>query len=227
MAKRILFIVSSASHIGPKNRPTGNLLTETAAPFVIFKRQGYDVDIYSINGGEAPLDGMEAYETELNQTFLNGEGLIKMKNTKPIDELTSVDMYDAVFTPGGLAPMVDMVDNKKFNDIHRTMWESGKVVSAVCHGPVCLLNVKLSDGSWLIKGKNITAYTNAEEETYAWADVPFQLEDALREHGCNFTSVAPLEPYSITDGRLVTGQNPASALGVGVRVVTILESKKK
>ena len=68
------------------------------------------------------------------------------------------------------------------------------------------------------------AYSNAEEETYAWADVPFQLEDALRSHGANYTAVAPLEPYSITDGRLVTGQNPKSALGVAVRVVTILES---
>ena len=226
MAKKILFIVSSGTHIGPKNRKTGNLLTETAAPFVTFRRQGYDVDIYSINGGAAPLDGMEAYETELNQIFLNGEGLIKMNNTKPIEELKDVAPYDAVFTPGGLAPMVDMVDNKKMHEIHRTMWESGKIVSSVCHGPVCLLNVKLSDGSWLISGKNITAYTNAEEETYAWADVPFQLEDALRSHGCNFSNVAPLEPYSITDGRLVTGQNPASALGVGVRVVTLLESMK-
>lgn len=224
MSKKILFIVSSARHIGPKDRPTGNLLTETAAPFVTFNRQGYEVDIYSVSGGEAPLDGMEAYETELNQTFLNGEGLIKMKNTRSIDELQTVQGYDAVFTPGGLAPMVDLADNPKAHEIHRIMWESGKVVSAVCHGPVCLLNVKLSDGSWLIDGKNITAYTNAEEETYAWADVPFQLEDALRSHGCKFTNVAPLEPYSITDGRLVTGQNPKSALGVAVRVVTILES---
>jgi len=120
--------------------------------------------------------------------------------------------------------MVDMPENDVVHNIHKTMWESGKVVSAVCHGPVSLLNVKLSNGSWLIKGKNITAFSNDEEENYAKADVPFELETALRGHGCNFSFVEPWQPYSITDGRLVTGQNPASALGVGVRVVTILGS---
>jgi putative intracellular protease/amidase len=224
MKKNILFIVSSAKEIGPKKRPTGNFLTETAHPYVTFRRQGYDVDIYSIQGGEAPLDGMADKNNELNQIFLNGEGLAQLKVTKPITEIGNLDEYDAVFVPGGLAPMVDMPENEIVHDIIKTMWESGKVVSAVCHGPVSLLNVRLSNGSWLIKGKNITAFSNDEEENYAKADVPFELETALRGHGCNFSFGEPWQPYSITDGRLVTGQNPASALGVGVRVVTILES---
>ena len=224
MKKKILFIVSSAKQIGPKKRPTGNFLTETAHPYVTFRRQGYDVDIYSIKGGEAPLDGMADKNNELNQIFLNGEGLAQLKVTKPITEIGNLDEYDAVFVPGGLAPMVDMPENELVHHIIKTMWEGGKVVSAVCHGPASLLNVKLSNGSWLIKGKNITAFSNDEEENYAKADVPFELETALRGHGCNFSFVEPWQPYSITDGRLVTGQNPASALGVGVRVVTILES---
>ena len=224
MKKKILFVVSSANQIGPKKRPTGNFLTETAHPYVTFRRQGYDVDIYSIKGGEAPLDGMADKNNELNQIFLNGEGLAHLKVTKPITEIGNLDQYDAVFVPGGLAPMVDMPENERVHDIIKTMWESGKVVSAVCHGPVSLLNVKLGNGSWLIEGKNITAFSNDEEENYAKADVPFELETALRGHGCNFSFVEPWQPYSITDGRLVTGQNPASALGVVVRVVTILES---
>ena len=224
MKKKILFIVSSATHIGPKSRTTGNFLTETAHPYITFRNKGYDVDMYSIKGGEAPLDGWADKNNELNQIFLNGEGLIRLKATRPIDEIASVDGYDAVFVPGGLAPMADMPENKKVHGIIKTMWESGKVVSAVCHGPVSLLNVKLSDGSWLINGKNITSFSNAEEENYAKGDVPFMLETALREHGANHTSVEPWQPYSITDGRLVTGQNPASALGVGVRVVTIFEA---
>ena len=223
--KKILFIVSSATHIGPKNRATGNFLMETGHPYVIFKQHGYDVDIFSIKGGEAPLDGMNDKNNELCQVFLNGSGLTQMRTTRPITEVAYPEQYDAVFVPGGLAPMADMPENKRVHNIIKTMWESGKVVSAVCHGPVSLLNVKLNDGSWLIDGKNITSFSNAEEENYAKTDVPFELETALRKHGCNYSSVEPWQPYSITDGMLVTGQNPASALGVGIRVVTILESK--
>lgn len=226
MSKKILFLVSSADHIGPKNRTTGNFLTETAHPYVTFRSHGYEVDIYSIKGGEAPLDGWADKNNERNQIFINGEGAAAMKTTQPIADLGDVSKYDAVFVPGGLAPMVDMPDNQKVHEVIKTMWESGKVVSAVCHGPVSLLNVKLSDGSWLISGKNITAFSNAEEENYAKADVPFELETALRGHNCHFSSDEPWQPYSITDGRLVTGQNPASALGVAVRVVTLLEAKK-
>ncbi|MBS1665391.1 MAG: type 1 glutamine amidotransferase domain-containing protein [Bacteroidetes bacterium] len=194
MKKKILFLVSSSSHIGPNNRKTGNFLTETGHPYVTFKQRGYHIDIFSIKGGEAPLDGWADKNNELNQIFLNGTGMMQMKVTRPISEVSNLDQYDAVFVPGGLAPMADMPENEKVHEIIRTMWESGKIVSAVCHGPLSLLNVKLSDGSWLIDGKNITSFSNAEEENYAKAD-----------------------------GRLVTGQNPASALGVATRVVTLLE----
>lgn len=227
MPKKILFMMSSTTHIGPKNRKTGNFLTETAHPYVTFRNHGYTVDIFSIKGGEVPLDGMADYENELNQIFLNGEGLAQLKETKPVKDIKTVEGYDAVFVPGGLAPMADMPENDKVHEVIRTMWEKGNVVSAVCHGPVALLNVQLSDGSWLISGKNITAFSNKEEDNYAKDDVPFELETALREHGCKFSAAEPWKPYSITDGRLVTGQNPASALGVGVRVVTLLESPKK
>lgn len=224
--KKILFIVSSAAHIGPKNRTTGNFLMETGHPYVTFKQHGYDIDVFSIKGGEAPLDGWNDKNNELVQIFLNGTGAAQMKTTRPITEVSYPEQYDAVFVPGGLAPMADMPENRRVHAIIKMMWESGKVVSAVCHGPVSLLNVKLSDGSWLVDGKNITSFSNAEEENYAKADVPFELETALRSHGCNFSSVEPWQPYSITDGMLVTGQNPASALGVATRVVTILESKQ-
>ena len=227
MKKKILFVVSSANQIGPKKRPTGNFLTETAHPYVTFRRQGYDVDIYSIKGGEAPLDGMADKNNELNQIFLNGEGLAQLKVTKPITEIDNVDEYDAVFVPGGLAPMVDMPENELVHTIIKTMWEGGKVVSAVCHGPVSLLNVKLSNGSWLINGKNITAFSNDEEENYAKADVPFELETALRGHGCNFSFVEPWQPYSITDGRLVTGQNPASSGPAAKALIEMLNRRAK
>ena len=225
MKKRILIIASSANLIGPNNRSTGSFLTEIAHPYQTFIKQGYDVDIASVTGGEAPLDGMFEKDEEINTEFLNGEGLLKMKNSFAIDGVNVAD-YDAVFVPGGLAPMVDMPDNDTVHAAIASTYERGGVVGAVCHGPVSLLNVKLSDGSYLINGKNITSFSNAEEENYAKADVPFLLESALRERGANYTSVEVWQPYVITDGRLVTGQNPASAKGVAEHIIAVLEAAK-
>lgn len=224
MGKKILFMVSSANLIGPLNRKTGNLLTEVAHPYTAFRKQGYDVDIYSVRGGEAPIDMVEL-EDPVNIEFLAGDGPERFKNTGRIEEVM-IDNYDAVFVPGGLAPVVDMPDNATVQNIISTMWENGKVVSAVCHGPVSLINVKLSDGSWLVKGKNVTGFSAAEEDGYAKDDVPWELEDKLIEHGAIYSRVGPWEPHSVTDGRLVTGQNPASAQGVAEKVIAILEASE-
>ncbi|CAN5167812.1 type 1 glutamine amidotransferase domain-containing protein [soil metagenome] len=222
MKKKILFMVSSANLIGPKNRRTGSLLTEVAHPYETFKQQGYDIDIFSVKGGEAPIDMVEV-DDPMNVAFLNDEGLQKMKNTRPID-MVSVDEYEAVFVPGGLAPVVDMPDNPTVQQILSSMYDKGKVVSAVCHGPVSLINVKLNDGSYLVDGKKVTGFSIAEEENYAKEDVPFELEDALKNRGGIYSRVDPWQPYSIRDGRLVTGQNPASATGVAEKVISILEA---
>jgi putative intracellular protease/amidase len=222
MKKKILFVVSSADHIGPKNRKTGNLLTEVAHPYEAFKKRGYDIDVYSVKGGNAPIDMVEL-EDPVNQAFLKGDGPSRFKSTGKIEDV-SIDGYDAVFVPGGLAPVVDMPDNPTVQKILSGMYESGKVVSAVCHGPVSLINVKLKDGSYLVKGKKVTGFSIAEENGYAKEDVPFELEDALKKSGGDYSAVAPWQPHSITDGRLVTGQNPASAQGVAERVIAILEA---
>jgi putative intracellular protease/amidase len=224
MKKKILFVVSSASVIGPHNRATGSLLKEVANPYQTFTKQGYDIDIFSVNGGEAPIDMVEL-DDELNQAFLNSEGITRMKNTTSIEKV-SVEDYDAVFVPGGLAPVVDMPENPTVQRILSAMYEKGGVVSAVCHGPVALTNVKLSDGSYLIDGKDVTGFSIAEEENYAKEDVPFELEDALKQRGAKYSSAAPWQAYVVTDGRLVTGQNPASAKGVAESVIKILEAAK-
>ncbi len=110
MKKKILFMVSSAGIIGPKKRRTGNLLPEVAHPYELFKKEGYDIDVYSVKGGDAPIDMVEL-EDPINIEFLKGDGLQKMKNSAPIEEV-SVDQYDAVFVPGGLGPVVDMPENQ-------------------------------------------------------------------------------------------------------------------
>jgi putative intracellular protease/amidase len=225
MKKKILIIASSANQIGPNNRATGSFLTEIAHPYETFKKQGYEVDIASVNGGEAPLDGMHEKDEELNTAFLAGDGLVKMKHTSPISEV-NVSGYDAVFVPGGLAPMVDMPDNETIQAAIASTYERGAVVGAVCHGPVSLLNVQLSDGSYLVHDKNITSFSNAEEENYAKADVPFLLETALKDRGGKYTAAAVWQAHVIADGRLITGQNPASAKGVAEKMIAVLESAK-
>ena len=224
MKKKILFMVSSASLIGPLNRKTGNLLTEVAHPYLAFQKQSYDIDIYSVKGGDAPIDLVEM-EDPVNIEFLASDGPARFKNTGRIEDV-SLEGYDAVFVPGGLAPVVDLSDNPTAQKILSTMWESGKIVSAVCHGPVSLINVKLSDGSWLVNGKNVTGFSAAEEEGYAKEDVPWELEDKLIEHGAIYSRVSPWQPHSITDGRLITGQNPASAQGVAEKVIAALEASE-
>src|SRR5262245_14668992 len=224
MKKKILFVVSSASIIGPKNRKTGNLLTEVAHPYQAFQKQGYDIDVFSVKGGDAPIEIFER-EDPVNIEFLNSDGPERFKTTSSIEDV-SLEGYDAMFVPGGLAPVVDMPDNATVQKIIRTMWESGKIVSAVCHGPVSLINVKLSNGSWLVDGKNVTGFSAAEEANYAKEDVPWELEDRLVDHGAIYSRVTPWQPHSITDGRLVTGQNPASAQGVAERVIAVLEGSE-
>ncbi|MET0637756.1 MAG: type 1 glutamine amidotransferase domain-containing protein [Chitinophagaceae bacterium] len=221
MKKKILFIVSSTSIIGPKKRHTGSLLPEVAHPYEAFKKEGYDIDIYSVKGGEAPIEMVEP-EDPVNQAFLKGEGPAKFKNSGKVEDV-STDGYDAVFMPGGLAPVADLPDNQTVQNIISSMYEKGKVVSAVCHGPVSLINVKLKDGSNLVDGKKVTGFSITEEFDYARGDVPFELEEALKARGADYSCITPWQAYSITDGRLVTGQNPASAQGVAQRVITILE----
>lgn len=222
MKKKILFVVSSTNIIGPKKRHTGNLLPEVAHPYETFKKEGYDIDVYSVKGGDAPIELVDL-EDPTNQAFLKGDGPDKFKNSGKVEDV-SIAGYDAVFVPGGLAPLADLPDNPTVQKILSSMYDAGKVVSAVCHGPVCLINVKLKDGSYLIDGKNVTGFSITEEFDYARGDVPFELEDVLKKSGAHYTCITPWQAYSITDGRLVTGQNPASAQGVAQRVITILSA---
>ncbi len=136
----------------------------------------------------------------------------------------NVGLYDAIFVPGGLAPMVDMPEHPLLKQVIRETYERQAVVGAVCHGPVSLLNVKLSNGSYLVDGKNISSFTNEEEQGYAEDDVPFDMETALTKQGAKFHKGKPWGPFSIQDGKLVTGQNPASALEVGQKIIKLLEA---
>ena len=224
MKKKILFIISSAAFIGPNKRKTGYYLPEVTHPHYEFLQAGYEVDFVSIEGGEPPVDGLEV-EDPLNKIFLESDAWNKINNTQSVADVDTSE-YVAVFVPGGLGPVVDMPENEHVQRILADFYDRGDVVGAVCHGPVALLNVKLKDGSYLVADKNVASFSNSEEEGYAKEDVPFLLESALVERGAKYASVEDWQPYSVTDERLVTGQNPASAKGVAEKMMALLEQKE-
>ncbi|NMH27132.1 type 1 glutamine amidotransferase domain-containing protein [Flavobacterium silvaticum] len=223
MSKKILIIVSNANTIGPNNRRTGTFLPEVAHPYHEFAQANYQIDFASLSGDTPYLDALNLADDPANLSFLTGKGWADMQKAA---KLSTVDVsgYDAIFVPGGLAPMVDMPENPELKQVIRETYERNAVVGAVCHGPVSLLNVKLSDGSYIVNQKNIASFTNEEEDHYAKADVPFELETALTQQGAIFHAAAPWIANSIADGNLVTGQNPASAKGVAKKMIGLLEA---
>ena len=220
--KKILIIVSNANTIGPNNRRTGTFLPEVAHPYAEFDRANYQVGFASLTGDTPYLDALNLADDPANLAFLTGKGWAAMQKAQKLPEV-DVSAYDAIFIPGGLAPMVDMPEDPLLKKTIAETYERNAVVGAVCHGPVALLNVTLSDGSYLVNGKNIASFTDAEEENYAKADVPFYLQTALTKQGAIFHAAAPWSANSIADGNIVTGQNPASAKGVAEKMIAILE----
>lgn len=225
MSTKVLIIVSNAHEIGPNRRRTGNFLPEVAHPYAEFDRAGYQIDFASLSGETPYLDALNLAGDPDNLAFLVGKGWASMQKARKLSDV-DVGGYDAIFMPGGLAPMVDMPDHPLLKRVIRETYERGAVVGAVCHGPVSLLNVKLSDGTYLLAGKNISSFTNEEERNYARADVPFELETALTKQGAIFHKTGPWEAFSISDGNLVTGQNPASAKGVGEKMIALLSARR-
>jgi putative intracellular protease/amidase len=225
MKPKVLIIVSNANSIGSNNRRTGTFLSEVAHPYAEFEKADYQIDFASLTGESPFLDALNLADDPDNLKFLTSKGWEDMHKAAKLSEV-DVNNYDAVFIPGGLAPMVDMPENAELKKVIAEVYERNAVVGAVCHGPVSLLNAKLSDGTYLVNGKNITSFTTEEEDNYARTDVPFDLQTALTEQGAVFHAAEAWSANSITDGNLVTGQNPASAKGVGEKIVAILESKK-
>jgi putative intracellular protease/amidase len=221
MKKNVLIIVSNANAIGPNNRRTGTFLPEVAHPYAEFDKVDYQIDFASLTGDTPYLDALNLADDPDNLKFLTGKGWATMQKAV---KLSTVDVsnYDAIFVPGGLAPMVDMPDNAYLKKVIAETYDRNAVVGAVCHGPVSLLNVKLKDGSYLVNGKNIASFTTEEEDNYARPDVPFDLQTALTKQGAKFHAASPWSANSIADGRLVTGQNPASAKGVAEKMIKVL-----
>jgi putative intracellular protease/amidase len=219
---RILLVLSSHGQLGDTGRTTGYYLPEAAHPWKVFTEAGYQVDLVSPRGGQPPVDGVDLSD-EVQRAFLDDPVMsTKLANTRRPDDVDASD-YDAIFYAGGHGVMWDFPDNRTLAGLARDLYESGRVVAAVCHGPAGLVNVTLSDGSYLVDGRNVAGFTNSEEATVGLTTVvPFLLQTTLEERGAKHSGAADFTPHVVVDGRLVTGQNPASAAGVAEAVVSTL-----
>ena len=221
--QHVLFVVTNTSEIGPYKRPTGFFFTEIAHPFEVFDKAGIAVEYATPLGGKPHEDSYDDKD-RAQRAFRESLSYRRLARSRKLSEVDVLD-YDALFIPGGLGPMVDIARNPETQRVVARAWDAGMLVGAVCHGPCAFLGVRLKDGSALLKGRRLTSFSNAEEEGYASKDVPFSLEDALVEEGARYESTQVWQPKVVVDGRLMTGQNPASAGPLAQAIVGALRDK--
>jgi putative intracellular protease/amidase len=225
---KILMVLTSHDQLGNTGKKTGFWLEEFAAPYYVLKDAGAVITLASPKGGQPPLDpksDLPESLTELTKRFRSDKAAqVELANTKKLSDV-SADDYDAVFYPGGHGPMWDMPDNRVSIALIEAFVEDGKPVGAVCHAPAALVNVRGNDGEYLVKGKRVTGFANAEEEAVGLSKVvPFLLEDRLKERGGLYSKGADWAPHIQVDGRLVTGQNPASSRLAAEALLKLLPS---
>jgi putative intracellular protease/amidase len=218
--KRILMVLSSHAQLGSTGRSTGWYVPEAAHPWKQFVAAGFAVEFVSPLGGTNPFDGFDPADPVQQEFFAAfGESGPSTLVASSID----ASQYDAVFYVGGHGTMWDFADNAALAAAGANIYESGGVVAAVCHGPAGLLNIHLSNGSPLVAGKRLAAFTDSEEDAVGLTDVvPYLLASTLVSRGAHHEAAPNFEAKVVVDGRLVTGQNPASADGVAREVVSLL-----
>jgi putative intracellular protease/amidase len=215
MAMKILMVLTSHDQLGNTGKKTGFWLEEFAAPYYVFKDAGVQITLASPKGGQPPIDPKSddpGAQTDATRRFqADAEARRELASTRTLDQVDVGD-FDAVFYPGGHGPLWDLAEDKRSIALIEAFDRAGKPVGAVCHAPGVLRHVKGADGQPLVKGRNVTGFTNSEEEAVQLTNVvPFLVEDMLKQHGANFSRTDDWGSYAITDGKLVTGQNPASS----------------
>jgi putative intracellular protease/amidase len=212
---KVLFVMTSHDQLGDTGKKTGFWVEEFAAPYYTLAEAGVKIDIASPKGGQPPIDPKSTEpdaQTAATKRFYEDDDLQhKLSRTKKLSEVKAED-YDAVFYPGGHGPMWDLANDKESIRLIEDFTKQQKPVAAVCHGPAVLLHAKGADGEPLVKGKKVAGFTNTEEEAVQLTNiVPFLVEDRLKELGGSYSKADDWQPYIVTDGLLITGQNPASS----------------
>jgi putative intracellular protease/amidase len=226
MSKKILVVLTSHDRLGDTGEKTGFWLEELAAPYYVFRDAGFELTLASPDGGQPPLDPKSddpASQTDDTRRFQGDkEATDALATTKKISEVTAAD-FDAVFYPGGHGPMFDLVSDVNSIRLIEEFWAADKIVSAVCHAPIALVNAKETGGDYIVKDRKVTGFTNSEEAAVGLTDVvPQLLEDTLKDRGGDFHKSDDWAPFAVQDGNLITGQNPASSAEVATLVVKSL-----
>ncbi|USD21063.1 type 1 glutamine amidotransferase domain-containing protein [Microbulbifer variabilis] len=218
--KKVLIPVTNHATLGETDQANGTYSPELTHVVHVLKENGIDYDIASIKGGKAPLYGTDIEGDEVNSQVLADEDFQnRVNNTIPVNQLNTAS-YDAVFYPGGFGLLSDLASNEDFAKLSAEHYENGGVLAAVCHGPAGLLPITLSNGESLLATKSVTAFTREEEIDFGTIeDIPFLLEEAISRKSARFNKVQPWQEFVIEDGRVITGQNPASAHAVGKAIV--------
>jgi putative intracellular protease/amidase len=225
--KNILFVLTSNDKMGDTDNKTGFWIEEFAAPYYILTDAGYNVTLASPKGGQPPIDPNSETEdaaTEDTKRFDKDKKTQEvLANTKKLENVNQKD-FDAVFYPGVHGLLWDLVENKTSKKLIESFLANDKPISFVCHAPAILKNIQDADGNALVKGRNVTGFTNGEEKAVQLTDVvPFLIEDMMNEKGANYSKIGDWAPYALEDGLLITGQNPASS----TKVADLLMKKLK
>lgn len=223
---KILMVLTSHDQLGDTGRKTGFWLEELAAPYYRFRDAGWEITLASPRGGRPPLDPKSSEpesQTDLTRRFeADPAAEAQLDATRRLDSV-SADDFDTVFYPGGHGPMWDLAeDTTSIRLIEQTV-RSGKAIALVCHAPGALRHTRSPDGAPLVAGRKVTGFTNTEEEAVGLTEVvPFLVEDELVAKGAEFSKAGDWQPYVVTDGLLITGQNPASSGPAADRLISMV-----
>lgn len=228
---KILFIATSHDKMGITDDKTGVWLEELATPYYIFKDAGASVTIASPNGGQVPLDPKSLsimVATSGTKRFLKDEEAMNFMSHSILLEEIKADDFDVVFLPGGHGPMWDIAGNKTVKQLLEDFNRENKPIAAVCHGAVGLLSLQNDNGEFLIKGKQLTGFSNSEEKSAGLTGVvPFLLETELLSRGALYSKGSDYISFVVVDGNIITGQNPASSGEAAKKIVAFVKDNPR
>lgn len=224
--KKALVVVTGHSQLGSTGKKTGWYLPEVTHVYYPLIEAGFSVDFASIKGGAPQIDQSSlSLDDPLNKKFVEDKSTFqRLESTISLKDVSSKE-YQVIYFAGGHGTMWDFPHSSDLDRVTAEIYENGGIVAAVCHGPAALVNVKLTNGEYLVAGKDVNSFTDSEEQAVGLtAVVPFLLESKLRERGGNFQSGANWENKVVVSERLVTGQNPQSARSVGEAIVNVAKN---
>lgn len=220
---KILMVLTSHDKLGNTGHKTGFWLEELAAPYYAFKDAGAEITLASPQGGQPPLDPKSNeldFQTEFTRRFeADADANAQLATTIKLDSVSQAD-FDALFYPGGHGPLWDLAEDKHSIALIESFFAAGKQVAFVCHAPGALRHVKAPDGQPLVAGRKVTGFTNSEEDAVGLTNVvPFLVEDELIAKGGIYSKAADWSSYVVTDGLLITGQNPGSSEATAAQLI--------